>query len=549
MSVRTRLRVLASLLGGIALLIPVAVSAQTAGSFASPPVFGPTGLAFAVFNPGTVAELESAAARAGANGVWAQATDGRSYLLVINGPAFLSEAFRGAMPARFTAPTAVTLTRSSEGASSPASTATAVASPAATATPAPPASVTPTPTPGSSTSTPKANVPPGAPAKEITISGDLRDDSRTKFALDLVMVDTLPAIRAGASIAQQEVTYARACRWRDAVEPFLCTDEAGPSLTNIRPRIQTYLFDLPAPGQSILISVQLCNPRGCGEYVFMGAAVVREDSSYYSVVTAYSASNRVRVHSMDERIARMRLTYSDGLVAWETDCGGLGGCSGGSIDSTIAPGATVSSVSRSGEVLASQSVVIRGTVKEVATQQRNALAAPSPAQKFESGLTVTGGASNRGMEIRVGEQQMVAGITAAQGDRETTVSLRSGASVTLLLRRFVLPERAGLRMALFDEAGVDPARLPAGTQAVLGAWAEGVHNGPADLDVQARFQFILPASVLPQGASVRDLTVVTWDGTRWVTVSDSATMLTNGTIRVDAWFKASGFYLVTRRVG
>jgi hypothetical protein len=42
--------------------------------------------------------------------------------------------------------------------------------------------------------------------------------------------------------------------------------------------------------------------------------------------------------------------------------------------------------------------------------------------------------------------------------------------------------------------------------------------------------------------------VLGWDGSRWVTVSDSATVQSNRTIRADAWFKASGFYLVVRAI-
>lgn len=87
------------------------VRAQTssAGTFAASPAFSDSGLAAAVFNGGTPAQLESAALQAGATGVWVQDSSGAFRLLIVGGPAFLSATFAGAFPNGLGI-TAVTLT-------------------------------------------------------------------------------------------------------------------------------------------------------------------------------------------------------------------------------------------------------------------------------------------------------------------------------------------------------------------------------------------------------------------------------------------------------
>jgi hypothetical protein len=141
-----RLVVTAGLTLGLAFSAPVA--AQTApGAFVAPPVFGSGGLALAVFGGGSVDDLENAARRAGASGVWAQDPTGASNLLVVGGPSFLTEPFRRALSAGFSGPTAVTLTRDASAgpAAPPVSTtpaSTPTASPAATPV-LPPSSVGP----------------------------------------------------------------------------------------------------------------------------------------------------------------------------------------------------------------------------------------------------------------------------------------------------------------------------------------------------------------------------------------------------------------------
>lgn len=179
------------------LTVSPANAQTTTGSFVAAPTFTTSGLAFVVFTGGTVAQLETAARGSGASGVWAQDTTGALQLLVVGGPTFLTEPFRARFSNGFFGATALTLTRDPGGAAAPTP-------PAATASPTPPPAATPTPTP----KYPQA----GAPSRSIAIHGDLRTDSMTQFAYDFNYIDTLPAIRAGASIPEQEVTYVRACR-------------------------------------------------------------------------------------------------------------------------------------------------------------------------------------------------------------------------------------------------------------------------------------------------------------------------------------------------
>ena len=99
-----------------------AVEAQTAQTaplpqpgFSSVPTYGSLGLALVVFTGGTVDQLATAAAGAGASGVWVQDSTGRYQLLPVGAPAFITSSFAGAFApaapgaANFTGLTAVTL--------------------------------------------------------------------------------------------------------------------------------------------------------------------------------------------------------------------------------------------------------------------------------------------------------------------------------------------------------------------------------------------------------------------------------------------------------
>ena len=90
---------------------PGAGAPAATGTFASPPTFGTSGQALAVFLGGSVADLEIAAKAAGATGVWAQDANGAFQVLVLGGPSFINDGFRGSFPGGFPANTALTLTR------------------------------------------------------------------------------------------------------------------------------------------------------------------------------------------------------------------------------------------------------------------------------------------------------------------------------------------------------------------------------------------------------------------------------------------------------
>jgi len=82
--------------------------ATGAGGFASAPVFSASKLAQAVFNGGTVAQLETAVTAGNGTGVWAQDSKG-VFVLDIIGGGFVNDAFNKAFPTGFTGVTAVTV--------------------------------------------------------------------------------------------------------------------------------------------------------------------------------------------------------------------------------------------------------------------------------------------------------------------------------------------------------------------------------------------------------------------------------------------------------
>lgn len=75
------------------------------------PVFSASGFALAVFGGGSSSQLEAAATRQGASGVWIQNARGEFHLLVVNGPAFLRTQFDAQFPTGVANSSSVTLTR------------------------------------------------------------------------------------------------------------------------------------------------------------------------------------------------------------------------------------------------------------------------------------------------------------------------------------------------------------------------------------------------------------------------------------------------------
>ncbi|MEI7925897.1 MAG: hypothetical protein WCI61_06905 [Chloroflexota bacterium] len=90
---------------------PLARYQPIGGRFSSPPVFDAQGFASAVFLGGSLGELESAAARACARGVWLQDAAGDHDLLIVDGPAWWKRVYIARFPLKN--PRAVTLVRHS----------------------------------------------------------------------------------------------------------------------------------------------------------------------------------------------------------------------------------------------------------------------------------------------------------------------------------------------------------------------------------------------------------------------------------------------------
>ena len=130
---------------------------------------------------------------------------------------------------------------------------------------------------------------------------------------------------------------------------------------------------------------------------------MKSDGRLYSVAAPFSGSSRVRVYVMDPQIERMNVVYSDGLIGFDVLCDRVGPCSGGNYDDSLAPGATVSGLSRGGTLLTSQAVVLRGTTEELTAQER----APAPqagraGTTVNSGLVATASVVDRGVSARIG---------------------------------------------------------------------------------------------------------------------------------------------------
>ena len=86
---------------------PATVAASGPGTFASAPVYSASKLAQAVFNGGTVVQLETAITATG-TGAWAQDSKGVFALYIVNG-GFVNDAFKAAFPTGFAGVTAVTV--------------------------------------------------------------------------------------------------------------------------------------------------------------------------------------------------------------------------------------------------------------------------------------------------------------------------------------------------------------------------------------------------------------------------------------------------------
>jgi hypothetical protein len=96
------------IVGAGAGVTPPAGGTTGAGGFAAAPVYSASKLAQAVFNGGSVAQLETAVTAGNGTGVWAQDATGAFKLYIVNG-GFVNDAFKAAFPNGFSGVTAVTV--------------------------------------------------------------------------------------------------------------------------------------------------------------------------------------------------------------------------------------------------------------------------------------------------------------------------------------------------------------------------------------------------------------------------------------------------------
>ncbi|MGE3856090.1 MAG: hypothetical protein AB7G21_03910 [Dehalococcoidia bacterium] len=554
----------------IGTLIAPAPSTAAGPGFAASPVFGAGGMAQAVFAGGTVEELEAAALAVGANGVWVQASDGSFHLLVVGGPAFLKDAFR----ARFASGigvTAVTLSRP-EGASAPpaaapsvpsapgappASTTPApasaavtrvVAAPEALPTPPPPGRAVPTPAPSLAFPAPvAAGTDTQVPSPLIEVYGAVRTDSALRFAFDFTRIDTLPALRAGASAAAQQVTMVRMCH---AVldQPEECLDAAAPPIVTVRPGPERYYFAVPPRGSSAVATAQLCNEHGCGGKTVVGVAAMSADGTMYAVGSAYRGASLVRTYRMDTRLIRVRWTYSDGLAAYYGECS-VDGCPGSAHDASVAPFAIVDGIGLVGTPLVTSRLLLRGTLPELLRQRLDpAPRGGGPRPGRVPTVTGTSTIEDGGLTARVGSQQLFV-VTPVDQDHELVAPFASGGSVALRIPAHALADRGEAAIALVDVLDLASRQAaPSGTEFVAGVHLRArLAARPLDgFDRQVLLDVTIDRSALPDGTSARDLSVVRWDGAGWVPASDSVGVTASGALNPRLWVQANGFYVVVR---
>ena len=533
---RTSALALASLVLLLSLLTGRAAAETATGTFSAPPKFGANGLAFAVFAGGTVEQLETAAGAAGASGVWAQDSTGAQQLLVVGGPAFLRDPFKAKIPNGFAGATAVALIRDPN----------APPLPTASATPSPSGSPTPVATPATA---PSSSTYPqvGAPSPLIAISGNLRPDSASQFAWDFTTINNLPAVKE--PIAVQQVSYIRMCRWDGADEPSRCTQERSLATDVRNPSPVSILFDLPPRDRAVYITGQLCNPSGCGDYFNLGVAVVAKDGAYY-VAAGFRGSSQFRPYLLDPRIRDMVGTYSDGFVTGAVKCGGPGVCASGNFDNSIAPGLTVTARAIDGSVISAQFILLRGSRKELGSQQRTTAPAGGVlGQVLSTGVVTTGTINSLGVTMSVGSvSQTTAGL---YGPYSLSAPSPSGASVTIDWAYDAVPTNTALTLSLASDLPnlVAKAPPPSGNDFIFAAYATAgqITQTTGSFPKPVRVLFFLPKSVVPQGSVAKDLTLASWDGSKWVVVSDAAVTGSDGSITIPVWVNQFSILAVMRR--
>lgn len=322
------------------------------------------GIGLAVWGGGSVESLAAVAAarECGVAAVWlASPTTPSEFIGFVRGaPALVSAPFATAFPTGPPANGAVIVVCSD--AAPPAAT-----QPTGTATPNPSATATPT-------ASPTAKL---IPDEKIGVYGlQLSPSSTTQFKSGITYLDTTPAARGNPN-AVIRVTYVRVCRWDSKVPtraemitttPLSCSSETAPD-TNKNFDPKTWLFDLPSPGQTIAVTMQLCNIDGCSD-LFYSMGVVTRGASFYVTGETLVSGSRVVAFPLMPTVRYISGTYSDGL-SWKSACTppftcdhtaiitATGGHSGQGVDGTTAKSVTVTSFTLENAQIESFTVQLR----------------------------------------------------------------------------------------------------------------------------------------------------------------------------------------------
>jgi len=369
--------------------------------------------------------------------------------------------------------------------------------------------------------------------------------------MNITRISTLGAVALPRE--NSEVTYVRLCRWSNSTSP-VCTSEVAPTLDVFTERGTSYLINLPSAGGRLTISTQLCNIRGCGDHVFWGTAGMARDGSFSFVATTYSTVSRVRPYVNTPSIARMTVTYSDGLVGTDTTCRGAGVCATNAYDPTpLGRVATIVSRGLEGNVLLSESVILRASQDARTSQVPDRLprardASLSQTPPVAATLVSTGQGSDGRLSFPITAPQSLS-VLDVRTFSEVSAAIPTGASVKLTMNGGVLPPRTNVLLAVIADLSSLAAQAPppAGSSFVFGVTTSAVNaNGAVTPTGQVRGVWIVPGSMMAPDTVAADLSLAYWDGAGWVTVSDGTTS-NSGSFVVDSWLSKLGTLVVLRR--
>jgi len=160
--------------------------------------------------------------------------------------------------------------------------------------------------------------------------------------------------------------------------------------------------------------------------------------------------------------------------------------------------------------------------------------------------------SEGGLSLRVGGLAQLSVVSPNQPTEFVTASSR-GASLTHTLPGGGLT--AGTVMTVGLVADLDglsvAAPPPTGTDLLFGWQMSVVPIGGSSavvLPKQARVRLVLPAALVPSGTAPTDVSVVHWDGARWIVLSDATSLAADGSLQAQVWTVNPGVYGLLRRM-